>query len=151
MPTTITFLTDYAAIRAKMKSLLTTGLTQVSVLDVEPVGYTYPCVILGDIDYRNESQIATGNQPQSDLQAEVLIKSYMAKASSKTWEQTRAECFVTLKRVQDIIRGNPNLGGELGIFRATSGPYTLPTEVSAVYSIRVLWLITLLMKKTTIT
>ncbi len=120
----------------------------VYIKDFFPDDFSYPCVVLGDIRPISEIQMATGNIPASELRLDVDIISYQAKASKKTFYETRQQGYDLMKQVQNLIRLNPNFGHIQGILRATSGVYTLDDDMPPVmWRMRVLWLIRIMAKR----
>lgn len=111
----------------------------VFILDSEPVDFSYPCVIVGDIGIVSEIQMALGNVPANQLRTDVGILTYQKKG--KTFQQNRMECFDVLRQVQNIVRSYPNLDNLPGILSATSGVYTIDNEtLPVIYRVNLLWL-----------
>lgn len=110
----------------------------VYVLDSEPLDYSYPCVVVGDIGIVSEIQMALGNVPAPELRTDLGILAYQ---KGKSWMQTRLESFDVLKQVQHVIRNYPNLNGFAYIINARSGIYTIDNEtLPVIYRLNLLWL-----------
>lgn len=111
----------------------------VYILDAEPVGYSYPCVVVGDIGSVNEIQMALGNVPSNELHTAISILAYQ---KNKTWQQTRLESFDVLRQVQNIIRSYPNLNHTANVVSAKSGIYTIDNDtLPVIYRLNLLWFI----------
>lgn len=111
----------------------------VYILDAEPVGYSYPCVIVGDIGSVDEIQMAMGNVPANELRTAISVLAYQ---KGKTWQQTRLESFDVLRQVQNIIRSYPNLSAMANVISAKSGIYTIDNDtVPVIYRLNLLWFI----------
>ncbi len=120
----------------------------VYILDNEPVDFSYPCVILRDIEVMSEIQQAIGNQPMSTVKVTLSVIAYQGAPTTKTFLQTRAQCYDVLKQVKNVIRKYPNLNSFEGVLSATAGIDTLDETVDKVFfKIGLLWIIKLLSKK----
>lgn len=118
----------------------------VSILDYDPVGFSYPCIIVGDITPGAEEQIAMGNVPANRFNTPLRIIAYQGGVIAKSWANMRKQAFDVLMQAQAIIRDNPTLNSYAGILEATSNEWIAPETVSAFYELQVLWSITLYLK-----
>ena len=115
------------------------------ILDTEPVDFSYPCIVVGDIFPISEIQRAIGNQPASELMAYLLMITY--QMDNKTYQQTRLEAYDILGQVQNVIRSYPTLNSFSGVLRSTGGLYTLPETLPVFFRIQQSWITRLLVKQ----
>ena len=115
----------------------------VNILDYDPVGFSYPAVILGDLAPGGEEQIGTGNQPLDSLSTVLRVIAYQGGTISKTWVNTRKQAFDVLGRVGEIIRAYPDLNSYAGVIAAMAGDWSAPPTAAPFYELQVLWRINL--------
>lgn len=118
----------------------------VSILDYDPVGFSYPCIIVGDITPGSEEQIASGNVPADNFRTPLRVIAYQGGVIAKTWVNMRKQAFDVLMQAQTIIRDYPDLNHYAGVLSATSSDWILAPKESAFYELQVLWNVNLYLK-----